>query len=306
MFTDYEGGGAISVANEFMVMSFSYDFQFSVGNLLDVDRIQEANNPKPLKAVESTGVTFSKFEVWSPSSSQAAQTKDLFPATSKPVVNSSSSFSNIGMTTEEGTSYDTIKHPWLNVLSPFQLYRTNPVFMVPSHLTLQQLSKILLDTPLVSFKARALQLTPKAEMTVQQLYNQLGEDEHVKESANAIIDLEYEINQLVASTHAAEEPTAEDPFSVDSAGTSLVAGYVPKMGVFERFEDQGGVRAIIQATLASLRLWKGEEHAKTWELWLKELESFSEIPLFFQLFLKNTRCKDLLFKVLAGLPDSEI
>lgn len=55
-----------------------------------------------------------------------------------------------------------------------------------------------------------------------------------------------------------------------------------------------------------MKLWKTEEQAKSWELWLKELESFSEIPLFFQLFLKNTRCKDLLFKVLAGLPDTEI
>ena len=39
---------------------------------------------------------------------------------------------------------------------------------------------------------------------------------------------------------------------------------------------------------------------------MRELDSFSELPLFFQLFLKNTKCKDLLFKVLAGLPDSEI
>ena len=55
-----------------------------------------------------------------------------------------------------------------------------------------------------------------------------------------------------------------------------------------------------------MKLWKAQEQSKSWELWLKELESFSEIPLFFQLFLKNTRCKDLLFKVLAGLPDQEI
>jgi ubiquitin-activating enzyme E1 len=59
-------------------------------------------------------------------------------------------------------------------------------------------------------------------------------------------------------------------------------------------------------TLSSLKLWKTEDQSKTWELWLRELESFSEIPLFFQLFLKNSRCKDLLFKVLAGLPDSEL
>ena len=78
------------------------------------------------------------------------------------------------------------------------------------------------------------------------------------------------------------------------------------MGLFEEFESQGGVKQIISVTLSSLKLWKAQESAKSWELWLKELESFSEIPLFFQLFLKNSRCKDLLFKVLAGSPDMEI
>lgn len=53
------------------------------------------------------------------------------------------------------------------------------------------------------------------------------------------------------------------------------------MGLFEEFESQGGVKQIISVTLASLKLWKAEESAKSWELWLKELESFSEIPLFF-------------------------
>jgi hypothetical protein len=58
MFTDYEGGGAISVANDFMLMSFSYDFVFTVGTLYDVDKIQADNNPKVLKEVEGSGVSF--------------------------------------------------------------------------------------------------------------------------------------------------------------------------------------------------------------------------------------------------------
>jgi hypothetical protein len=58
MFTDYEGGGAISVANDFMLMSFSYDFVFTVGTLYDVEKTQEENNPKPIKEVESSGITF--------------------------------------------------------------------------------------------------------------------------------------------------------------------------------------------------------------------------------------------------------
>lgn len=39
MFTDYEGGGAISVANDFMLMSYSYDFVFTVGITYDIEKI---------------------------------------------------------------------------------------------------------------------------------------------------------------------------------------------------------------------------------------------------------------------------
>lgn len=64
MFTDYEGGGAISIANDFMLMSYSYDFVFTVGITYDLEKIQQDNNPKPEKEVESNSITFQKFEVW--------------------------------------------------------------------------------------------------------------------------------------------------------------------------------------------------------------------------------------------------
>lgn len=65
MFTDYEGGGAISVANDFMLMPYSYDFVFTVGILYDLEKIQEGSNPKADKEVENA-LTFSKFEIWIP------------------------------------------------------------------------------------------------------------------------------------------------------------------------------------------------------------------------------------------------
>jgi len=46
--------------------------------------------------------------------------------------------------------------------------------------------------------------------------------------------------------------------------------------------------------------------AESWGLWLKEIDSFQEIPLFFQIFLKNKSCKELLFKVLSGEPDKDV
>ena len=85
MFTDYEGGGAISIANDFMLMSYSYDFVFTVGTLYDLEKIQEDNNPKPTKEIEGAGVLLTKFEVWSitggaskePSAAAGAQTQAL-------------------------------------------------------------------------------------------------------------------------------------------------------------------------------------------------------------------------------------
>jgi hypothetical protein len=39
----------------------------------------------------------------------------------------------------------------------------------------------------------------------------------------------------------------------------VMSGYVPKMGLFEEFEDKGGVKLIISVTLQSMKLWKAEE-----------------------------------------------
>lgn len=45
--------------------------------------------------------------------------------------------------------------------------------------------------------------------------------------------------------------------------------------------------------------------AKDWGLWLRELESFSQVPEFFKIALKNKKYKDLLVEILAGKPDQE-
>jgi hypothetical protein len=39
LYTDYESGGAISVANDFMLISFSYDFVFTVGAQYEIEKI---------------------------------------------------------------------------------------------------------------------------------------------------------------------------------------------------------------------------------------------------------------------------
>jgi hypothetical protein len=53
------------------------------------------------------------------------------------------------------------------------------------------------------------------------------------------------------------------------------------MSFFAKFEGKGGVTKIITVTLASLGLWKSTALADSWGVWLRELEMFAQIPLFF-------------------------
>ena len=42
-------------------------------------------------------------------------------------------------------SNESCKHPWVKKMSPYNLFRARPVFMAPSHLTIEELSKIMLS-----------------------------------------------------------------------------------------------------------------------------------------------------------------
>lgn len=78
------------------------------------------------------------------------------------------------------------------------------------------------------------------------------------------------------------------------------------MGIFDSFEQEGGVNKLIFITQRSVaETWKNKELSEKWGLWLQELESFTKLPLFFQLFIKDKNFKDLLFEILAGVPDQE-
>ena len=84
-----------------------------------------------------------------------------------------------------------------------------------------------------------------------------------------------------------------------------IMSYMPTMNIFEAFEQTDGVKKIIEVILKSLTLWKNKDLATRWFTWIKELSSFSRLPHFFGLFIKNKDCIELLFQILAGLPDEE-
>jgi hypothetical protein len=59
------------------------------------------------------------------------------------------------------------------------------------------------------------------------------------------------------------------------------SAYKPENGFFTAFEELGGVQQFVSSTLGTLKHWKNQKLADMWVLWLKELKSFCEIPLYF-------------------------
>lgn len=123
-------------------------------------------------------------------------------------------------------------------------------------------------------------------------------DKKFAEAHHNILDLNFFTEHLTENVLIEEDPT--------DVVSHVQSNYMPKNGFFDQFESQGGVKQFIAVTLASLTWWKDQTIAESWRLWLKEIDSFSEIPLFFQIFLKNKSCKELLFKVLSGEPDKDV
>lgn len=182
--------------------------------------------------------------------------------------------------------------------------------MVPAHLSVRTAVQILLkregDCGISAVFANS-PIADLADMQLADLFDQFMQNQTEAEELNRILDLKYDRQKVLQDTTEIEGlKKLESTDGAESHSEQIAAFYVPQMSFFAQFEAKGGVAKIIAVTLASLKLWKSAPLAASWSMWLQELHSFSQIPLFFQLFLKHQKCKELLFKVLAGQPDNEL
>jgi len=272
IYVDYDLGGALVFASDFFWLSWSHDYTMQFGDSSNVECIDEPG----YKQLEGN-FALTNIEVWS-----AKITKVPGQIEEK-------------RATEAVVKLGAGKHPWCNPLYPYNIFRVNPVYNVPAGVKPHQLaSAILGQKSKLTTIYKKKELAPDADLT--DVYKDLLESD---KRANGVLDVEYDVQEVTENNTQDEK---EKPEEAD--GDKI--GYLPKMGVFERFEELGGVKELISVTNRSLKLWKNADAAAKWALWLHELESFSAIPLFFRLFIKNKKCKDLLFKILAGVPDKEV
>jgi hypothetical protein len=118
---------------------------------------------------------------------------------------------------------------------------------------------------------------------LQEVYSTFVADPIQSERQNNILDLGFCISSLESALEDEDAPpTMAVDFSDEEEFAAAISSlYKPNNGFFDQFEEQGGVSKFIAVTLATLKLWKNEKMAEKWAIWLKELQSFSDIPLYF-------------------------
>jgi hypothetical protein len=60
IYTDYEEGGALSISGDFFLVSWSFEFQNSCGNIYDMKCIEDPNSQS-----NYNNITVENIEIWS-------------------------------------------------------------------------------------------------------------------------------------------------------------------------------------------------------------------------------------------------
>jgi hypothetical protein len=185
---EYEGGVGLAIGGSFMLVSYCSGFESCFGYLDEVDEVTVTGVPSPAKGSEVPVVpedlSVEATEIWA-----------LEPHGSADGHGASRS-SEIDAEQTRLTSLTTeCKHPWVSSASPFNLFRSNPVYMVPAHLQIRTAAQILLKREGEAGISAAFASSPIADLedqTVEQVYQQFLQSPSGGEELNHILDLKYD------------------------------------------------------------------------------------------------------------------
>ena len=128
-----DGGVGLTIGGLFMVISYSSAFESTFGDLDEVEQFDVPGVPTPSKESTIYDYSVESTEIWAWQAASSADEQDQNS-------DNENEFEQIRLT-QLSTE---CRHPWVNPSSPFGLYRSSPVYHVPSHLTLQNVCQIIL------------------------------------------------------------------------------------------------------------------------------------------------------------------
>ena len=162
------------VANSFMVLIQNSNSECTLGYLDQLSQVTIKDIPSSGKPNIMDGVNFQRIQIWTPDSSEQKVEQDTEQ-------------------TRLTSLSQECKHPWVSSLSPFNMYRSDPVYQVPAHLTVKTACQILLKREGDNgIEATFKSLENLADMTIDAVFKQFLEDSEKAEEFNSILDFSYD------------------------------------------------------------------------------------------------------------------
>ncbi|CAD8160802.1 unnamed protein product [Paramecium pentaurelia] len=156
-----------------------------------------------------------------------------------------------------------------------QYYSAVPIYQLPSQLKLCELKQLI-------------------------VFNKYG----LKQECN-IFEKQTKLNELPTNQLNIIELVVNAREFIDNIQPkSSTFTYPQQLTIFPLFEELNGVNAMLSVIREGIGQWKNQQSANAWLQFLNELQSFCQLPNFFNLFMKNQLCVNLLFDLIAGPPDS--
>jgi len=116
-----------------MLVSYCSAFEGCFGDLDEVEAVTVAGVPTPLNQTVPDDLTVEATEIWAWASTTSVDAQSTNKA------------SEVECEQTRLTSLSTeCRHPWVSPVSPHGLYRSQPVYSVPAHLTIQTVCQIIL------------------------------------------------------------------------------------------------------------------------------------------------------------------
>lgn len=144
--------------------------------------------------------------------------------------------------------------------SVYNYFRQSPIYMIPKNVDLHQVGSII--------QVNGLQCKQDIPLDIKK--------------TDMITDLDVNGIQVLENLES---------------NLNRKLNYTPVMPIFKAFEEQQGVKEIIKVVKESIQSWSSQlqEKQQIWLQFIEELWSFCYLPSFFNQFMLNKQCIELLF-----------
>ena len=185
------------------------------------------------------------------------------------------------------------QNKYYNSTHPFCLTRDNPIFEIPSNITLKQLKEMFYSS-----------LIPFKNLNSGEIIDDNIQIDKIEKYKNSnIVDLYYDIQSLKEFRTKIINEKIQSDFDYNNKISLSVNEYEPYLPVLLQFESLGGISQIISVIKATINTFKNEKVKEFWSKWIDNVDKYSQLPTFFSSLIRHKKCFNILFNLLCKIYD---